>query len=379
MSPVTFYILMFFIYCFLGWIYESTLVSIIDKHPVNRGFMHGPILPIYGVGALLCVGAGMLANGNLVLTFTYAVVMCTAVELGTGLTMEHLFKVRYWDYTHIPGNIHGYICPSVSLLWGLAALVITQFVQTRVSLLVMLIPSFYAELLSYMLTIVCAIDFALSWAEAIDLRHTLEEFAENNRRIQELRQRVDELQDVLVVNAEGAREKVGNLRSDYSDTIRVARGYLLEVVSDARGIVWDTVRDKTSVNHQVPSQGTMGADVGEVHSMSGRLDMYRSWQNNKLELAKGKLAEIPAAAGKLSAWAAATREDINLVEKGLRPHMPGQDHHVSNMLRRNPRVISAAYAKELLQLKQLIDKDARQIADDETLGDEDGSHGGEAR
>jgi uncharacterized membrane protein len=377
---VTFCILIFFIYCFFGWIYESTLVSITDKHLVNRGFMHGPILPIYGVGALLCIGAGMLANGSLVLTFIYAVVMCTAVELGTGLAMEHLFKVRYWDYTHIPGNIHGYICPSVSLLWGLAALVITQFVQARVSLLVMLVPPFYAELLSYMLTIVCAIDFALSWAEAIDLRHTLEEFAENNRRIQGLRQRVDELQDVLAANAGGAREKVGNLRSDYSDNIRVARGYLLEVASDARDIVWDTVRDKTSMNHQASSQGTVGTNEREAHySMGDRLSAYRSWQNNKLELAKGKLAEIPSAAGKLSAWAAATREDINLVEEGLRPHLPGQDHHVGNMLRRNPRAVSAAYAEELLQLKQLIDKDARQAAEDETPGDEEALHDGQAR
>ncbi len=366
MSPVTVVNLTFFIYCFFGWVYESTVVSILERRLVNRGFIHGPFLPIYGVGALLCIGSGMLAGGNPILTFVYAVLVCTIVELGTGVTMERLFKVRYWDYTNVPGNIRGYICPPVSLLWGVIALAVTFFVQARVYSFVLLIPPFYAEALSYAISIAFAVDFALSWAEAIDLRNILEEFAENNRKIQELRQRVDEVQDALAANVDGAREKVGNLRSDYSENIRAARGYLLEVATDARDVVRDTARDKTGANDRDSSHGAARATGGGPLALGARLDAYRGWQSEKLELAKGKLAEISGASEKLNAWVVAMRKDIETVERGLHPHLPSQDHHVSNMLRRNPRAISISYAKELGQLKRLIAKSAGDGAEGET-------------
>ena len=94
------WLFLFYFYCFLGWCVESTHVSIRQKPPhwVNRGFMRGPFLPLYGSGAIMMLVVSAPFQHNLFLTYVAGCIGATILEYITGVTMEGLFKVRYWDY-----------------------------------------------------------------------------------------------------------------------------------------------------------------------------------------------------------------------------------------------------------------------------------------
>lgn len=112
------WVLCFYIYCFLGWVWETCYVSIRKKKFVNRGFMKGPLLPIYGSGALCILFASEPFRGNYVLMVLTGMVMATVLEYATGAVIEALFRVRYWDYSNDFLNINGYVCLKSMLCWG---------------------------------------------------------------------------------------------------------------------------------------------------------------------------------------------------------------------------------------------------------------------
>lgn len=93
------WLLFFYIYCFIGWCIESTFVSVKQKKFVNRGFMRGPFLPLYGSGAVLMLYVSIPVRNNLLMTFLAGCIAATILEYVTGVAMEALFKVRYWDYS----------------------------------------------------------------------------------------------------------------------------------------------------------------------------------------------------------------------------------------------------------------------------------------
>ena len=102
--------LLFFFYCFCGWVWESCYVSAKQRQWVNRGFLHGPLLPIYGSGAIIILFVTLPVADNLWLVYVLGMLAATLLEYVVGAVMEQLFKVRYWDYTKQPCNLHGYIC-----------------------------------------------------------------------------------------------------------------------------------------------------------------------------------------------------------------------------------------------------------------------------
>ena len=90
----------FYFYCFFGWCFESTYVSICERRLVNRGFLRGPFLPLYGSGAIMMLVVSSPFQDSQPLVFLAGCVGSTVLEYVTGVVMEALFKVRYWDYSH---------------------------------------------------------------------------------------------------------------------------------------------------------------------------------------------------------------------------------------------------------------------------------------
>lgn len=121
--------LLFFFYCFCGWVWESCYVSAKQHHWVNRGFLHGPLLPIYGSGAIIILFVTLPVADNLWLVYILGLLAATALEYVVGAVMERLFKVRYWDYTKQPFNLHGYICLTSSIAWGFFSILLVRFVH----------------------------------------------------------------------------------------------------------------------------------------------------------------------------------------------------------------------------------------------------------
>ena len=108
----------FFFYGFVGWCAEVAFAAVRQGKFVNRGFLNGPICPIYGIGVSLIIA---LLNGykeNLVLLYLASAVLVTLLEWVTGFLLEKLFHHRWWDYSEMPFNIGGYVCPLFSMIWG---------------------------------------------------------------------------------------------------------------------------------------------------------------------------------------------------------------------------------------------------------------------
>ena len=108
----------FFIYSFLGWVWESVYVSVKKRKLVNRGFINGPFCTIYGAGAVTIYLLLRPLRGNLALLYLGGVLTATVLEYFTGWIMEAVFYTRWWDYSSKKFNLHGYISLASSLLWG---------------------------------------------------------------------------------------------------------------------------------------------------------------------------------------------------------------------------------------------------------------------
>ena len=96
---------------------------------VNRGFLNGPICPIYGVGVTLVIACLEAFQSNLLLLYISSVILVTVLEGVTGWAMDKLFHNKWWDYSKLPFNIGGYVCLLFSLIWGVACVFIVYFVH----------------------------------------------------------------------------------------------------------------------------------------------------------------------------------------------------------------------------------------------------------
>lgn len=193
----------FFIYGFLGWCYESTYVSIKHKRWVNRGFMRGPLLPLYGSGAILLLFVTIPFRDSLILMFIAGAIGATALEYVTGVAMEALFKVRYWDYTNRRFNVQGHICLAATTLWGFFALVIVKVIHRPIENLMFQLPNGLVETVVLILSVLSAADFALSFKAAWDIRDVLIKLEEVQREMERMLKRLD----VILAFAEDSREQ----------------------------------------------------------------------------------------------------------------------------------------------------------------------------
>ncbi len=168
------WLLFFFIYCFLGWCCESTIVSTKQKHFVNRGFLKSPMLPIYGFGALSILICTIPVRNNAVLVYICGMIGATILELFTGWTMEKLFKVKYWDYTGKFLNVQGHICLECSLFWGFLSIVMTYILHKPIEKLVLGLPKIALYIITIIILVIFVSDFITSLKTAIDLAKYLD-------------------------------------------------------------------------------------------------------------------------------------------------------------------------------------------------------------
>lgn len=126
------WMLFFYIYCFFGWIIESTYVSVCTGNWVNRGFMRGSVIPIYGTGAIIILFAVIPFRTSPILVFIIGTIAASVLEFVTGFVMERIYKVRYWDYSDKPFNLCGYICLFNSLCWGVLSILLIYLVHSWV-------------------------------------------------------------------------------------------------------------------------------------------------------------------------------------------------------------------------------------------------------
>lgn len=162
------------LYSFLGWVWESSYVSILEKKLVNRGFVTGPVCTIYGVGALSVYLILRPLAGRWVLLFFSGVFLATALEYVTAVVMETLFHTSWWDYTEQRFNYKGRICLGSSIGWGLATLLLFAVLQPFMTFVVDLYPVFAGKIFVCSAAVLYAIDFIFATIAAVDVSKQLE-------------------------------------------------------------------------------------------------------------------------------------------------------------------------------------------------------------
>ena len=186
------WLFLFYFYCFFGWCFESTYVSLKEHKYINRGFMRGPFLPLYGSGAIMMMLVIVLCKGNPILIYLAGCFGATMLELVTGIVMEALFKVRYWDYSYKKIHYKGYICLSSTIAWGGLTLFMNYCLQPFVERILEKIPEQTIDYMTLFITFWVCVDFALSFKAAMDLRNLLVKMENARKELARLQRRMDE-------------------------------------------------------------------------------------------------------------------------------------------------------------------------------------------
>ena len=200
------WLFLFYFYSFFGWCFESAYVSILEKKPVNRGFMRGPFLPLYGCGGVMMLVVSKPFYGNLLLVYVAGCIGATTLEYITGVTMEALFKVRYWDYSHKPFNFKGHICLESTLFWGVLTVVFSHFLQIPIEHMVRAIPYHVLSVLTLIVTFCIGGDFMIAFKTAIDLRDVLIYMEKAKDEMRKMQKRLDALVTSKSENVKGGIE-----------------------------------------------------------------------------------------------------------------------------------------------------------------------------
>ncbi len=187
------YIFYFFFYSFIGWFFESCYCSIRPKKWVNRGFLRGPICPIYGTGGLvmmICLLPLRHITENLyvneLLIFIAGAVLCDIVEFMTSYIMEKLFNARWWDYSNKKFNIQGRICLTHTFYWGTCSCLFVFILEPIMNLyLVGQVSESSRNILTYIFLTVFAFDLLDTVIHALGIRSISSTFMKLSEEISE--------------------------------------------------------------------------------------------------------------------------------------------------------------------------------------------------
>ena len=161
MQALAIWFLIFIVYSIVGWLLEIT-VGLLQKHRfVNRGFLIGPICPIYGTGALLITFCLSPLHNPIVIFFA-SVLICATLEYSTSVIMEKLFHVRWWDYSDRPFNLNGRICLEALIVFGIGGTLVTLILSPALYHLLSGLPDVAIYTLALIFVVALLVDALLS-------------------------------------------------------------------------------------------------------------------------------------------------------------------------------------------------------------------------
>ena len=224
----------FFAYAFLGWCTEVSYAALLRGRFVNRGFLNGPVCPIYGFGVVIVLSCLEPLRHSLLLLFVGSVLLTSALEWVTGFALEKLFHQRWWDYSNEPFNLGGYICLRFSIAWGLACLFVVKIIHPTVLLAIRLIPRPVGVVLLVLFSLVMAVDLAATVRTIAKINRSLgqidelaakikaasNEFGENLAdRVLDAAEKGADFREELEERTDGLREELAERRADLKENL----------------------------------------------------------------------------------------------------------------------------------------------------------------
>lgn len=174
------YFLYFIIYSFAGWVMEVACQFVSQKKFINRGFLIGPICPIYGHGVLAIILLIGKDTSDILAVFLKAILICSILEYFTSYFMEKLFKARWWDYSNKKFNINGRICLETMMPFGILGCVVVYLIHPLVVNLVDLLNPTFMMALAIILCIVYVIDNIVSLNVMTKIKNEIKKQAFDN-------------------------------------------------------------------------------------------------------------------------------------------------------------------------------------------------------
>ena len=250
----------FLVYSFLGWVLEVVFHAAKLGKIVNRGFLNGPVCPVYGFGmvGLLLLLQSFSSTDAVEDTIVFALFfICmffgSAVELLAGWLLDVIFHMRWWDYSDQPFNIHGYICLRFSLLWGVGGVVVIGMLYPMLSnITTAKIPQKYGWIVMLLLYIVYFVDFIVTVASILGLNKKLKE--------------IDRLQKMLRKVSDNMTERIGT--TAYKAGEQIGEGAV------QASLAMDNVRDKA---YAAKTNATIRKINMETGIIEGRKNLHEKY------------------------------------------------------------------------------------------------------
>ena len=258
-------VIYFLVYAVLGYISEVIYCSVGQRRLVNRGFLYGPWLPIYGFGGLMVVIFLDPVSGYPAAVFILAFLLTSVLEYFTSWALEKLFSVKLWDYSRMKVNINGRVCLLNSTLFGIMGLAAEYFVQPFMSRMMSHVPSSLIHPLAMAIAVALSVDASLSVVK-------MASFKEGLRKFREARKDFEERVEALV--ASGKKELAEELRLRFNADIERARASF-----------GDRMMHITLSN---PSMSARSQEIG------AQLETLREWTEARRSLKRRQKAELKA-------------------------------------------------------------------------------------
>ena len=271
----------FFIYAFLGWCTEVSFAALVTGKFVNRGFLNGPVCPIYGFGVVIVLACLTPLKKNFMLLFLGSVVLTSALEWLTGFILEKIFHQRWWDYSDEPFNLGGYICLRFSVAWGLACLFVVDILHPSIEFFIRHIPHALGLALLALFAAVMAVDLAATVRTIAKINRSLGQIDELAAKIKDASNEfgenlADKVLDAAVKGAglkEEFTERTSGLLEDLSDK----KEDLLVGLADKREDLLENLADfkeNLTEHWEERQQGQSARRAGraeELESLRGKL------------------------------------------------------------------------------------------------------------
>lgn len=192
----------FIIYSFMGWVMESIVRTIAEKKIINTGFLHGPICPIYGIGAIIMFTFLDIFKNNILLLFVISILVLTVWEYLVGVLLEKMFHTKYWDYSDHKFNIQGRICLNNSIYWGILGVLFIKYIHPFISGKIdLIIDNEYFMVVIYLITAIMLVDAINSVIKVKNISGTLEKIDKLNEQIKE---KLEEIKNIEIEDGKAA-------------------------------------------------------------------------------------------------------------------------------------------------------------------------------
>lgn len=259
-----FYILSYFlIYSFMGWVLEVAYHVVSVGKFINRGFLNGPLCPIYGAGMVSVILLLSPFADNLLVLYIAGLLFATFIELVGGFILYKLFNMRWWDYSREPFNLGGFICLKFSLAWGVCIVFAMKIIHPLIEAYVGFMDVLIGHVIVYALFAVLVADFAVTVLTVMKL----------NKDIKYINTVAEEIRKV----SDGLTDKIGN--TTVKATAKVQEGQVQAALAKAE--VKDEIDEIIKRSRGMFGYNRLIKAFPEMKSSLYNIDIKASFENLK--------------------------------------------------------------------------------------------------